>query len=57
MSEQGETYKRAELLSEEIIEHCIGKGITVLEFRMLKTALPLAIERKIDDFTKNQKLT
>lgn len=57
MSEQGEAYKRAELLSKEIIEHCIGKGITVLEFRMLKTALPLAIERKIDDFTKNQKLT
>ena len=57
MSEQGEAYKRAELLSKEIIDHCIGKGITVLEFRMLKTALPLAIERKIDDFTKNQKLT
>lgn len=57
MSEQGEAYKKAELLSKEIIEYCMGKGITVLEFRMLKTALPLAIERKIDDFTKNQKLT
>ncbi len=57
MSENGEAYKKAELISQEIIDFCISKGLTILEFRMLRTALPLAIEKKIDDFTKNQKLT
>lgn len=57
MSENGEAYKKAELISQEIIDFCISKGLTILEFRMLRTVLPSAIERKIDDFTKNQILT
>lgn len=57
MSENGKAYEKAELISQEIINYCINKGLTILEFRMLRTALPLAIEKKIDDFTKNQKLT
>ena len=38
MSENGEAYKKAELISQEIIDFCISKGLTILEFRMLRTA-------------------
>ena len=34
-----DTCKKAEALAHEIIEMCIGKGITLKEFQMLKSVL------------------
>lgn len=42
-----DTYKKAEALAHEIIEMCIGKGITLKEFQMLKNVLPDARDTEI----------
>lgn len=54
---QKEKYKNAERLSNKIIKMCEGEGITLRELEMLKTALPIAIDRKIDEYLNNQKLS
>ena len=51
-----EKYKNAERLSKKIIEMCVEEGITLRELEMLKTALPIAIDRKIAEYFNNQKL-
>lgn len=51
-----EKYKNAERLSNKIIEMCVEEGITLRELEMLKTALPIAVDRKIDECLNNQKL-
>lgn len=51
-----EKYKNAERLSKKIIEMCAEEGITLRELEMLKTALPIAVDRKINECLDNQKL-
>lgn len=54
---QKEKYKNAERLSNKIIKMCEDEGITLRELEMLKTALPITIDRKIDEYLNNQKLS
>ncbi len=54
--EQKEKYKNAERISNKIIKMCEDEGITLRELEMLKTALPIAIDRKVDEYLNNQKL-
>lgn len=51
-----EKYKNVERLSKKIIEMCVEEGITLRELEMLKTTLPIAVDRKIDEYLNNQKL-
>lgn len=49
-------YKAAEQLADKIIEFCIEKEITMREFQLLRTALPIAIEKKIAEQMEITKL-
>lgn len=57
IGENMELYKKAERLSNEIIQMCEDKGITLRELQMLKNALPIAIDKKVDEYLRKQKLT
>lgn len=52
-----DTYKKTEALAHEIIEMCIGKGITLKEFQMLKNILPDAINDKLNEMLYSTKLS
>lgn len=52
-----DTCKKAEALAHEIIEMCIGKGITLKEFQMLKYVLPDAINDKLNEMLYSTKLS
>lgn len=45
-----ESYKNAERLAKEILKMCTEKGITLKELQMLKTALPIAIDQKVEEY-------
>ena len=42
-------YKKAEQLSDDVIQMLAQKNVTILEMQKLKTVLPQAIERKINE--------
>lgn len=52
-----ESYKKAEHLAKEIIEMCTKKGITLKELQMLKTALPIAIDKKVEECLSRERLS
>ena len=52
-----DTCKKAEALAHEIIEMCIGKGITLKEFQILKNVLPDAINDKMSEMLYSTKLS
>lgn len=52
-----ESYRNAERLAKEIIEMCTKKGITLKELQMLKTALPIAIDQKVEECLSRAKLS
>lgn len=55
--QETDTCKKAEALAHEIIEMCIGKGITLKEFQMLKNVLPDAINDKMSEMLYSTKLS
>jgi len=52
-----ESYKNAERLAEEILKMCTEKGITLKELQMLKTALPIAIDQKVEEYLSRERLS
>lgn len=52
-----ESYRNAERLAKEIIEMCTEKGITLKELQMLKTALPIAIDQKVEECLSKERLS
>lgn len=52
-----ESYRNVERLVKEIIEMCTKKGITLKELQMLKTALPIAIDQKVEECLSREKLS
>lgn len=44
---KNKAYKRAEHISEKVIEMCTENEVTMQELELLKTALPIAINKKI----------
>ena len=51
------SYRNAERLAKEIIEMCTEKGITLKELQMLKTALPIAIDQKVEEYLARERLS
>lgn len=51
-----ESYRNAERLAKEIIEMCTEKGITLKELQMLETALPIAIDQKVEECLSRVKI-
>lgn len=51
------SYRNAERLAKEIIEMCTEKGITLKELQMLKTALPIAIDPKVEEYLSRERLS
>jgi hypothetical protein len=51
------SYRNAERLAKEIIEMCTEKGITLKELQMLKTALPIAIDQKVEEYLSRERLS
>ena len=49
--------RNAERLAKEIIEMCTEKGITLKELQMLKTALPIAIDQKVEEYLSRERLS
>lgn len=56
MREEIEAFKKAREFSREITKACIDKKMTLLEFRMLKTALPMEIDETISKYMQETKL-
>ncbi len=52
-----ESYKNAERLAKEILKMCTEKGITLKELQMLKTALPIAIDQKVEECLSKERLS
>ena len=51
------SYRNAERLAKEIIEMCTEKGITLKELQMLKTALPIAIDQKVEEYLSRERFS
>lgn len=51
------SYRNTERLAKEIIEMCTEKGITLKELQMLKTALPIAIDQKVEEYLSRERLS
>ena len=51
------SYRNAERLAKEIIEMCTEKGTTLKELQMLKTALPIAIDQKVEEYLSRERLS
>ncbi len=52
-----ESYKNAERLAKEILKMCTEKGITLKELQMLKTALPIVIDQKVEECLSKERLS
>lgn len=52
-----ESYRNAERLAKEILKMCTEKGITLKELQMLKTALPIAIDQKVEECLSKERLS
>lgn len=44
-------------MKKEVIEMCTKKGIALKELQMLKPALPIAINQKVEEYLSREKLS
>ena len=56
MNDKSKAYKMAEQITAEIVDICIKKELSMLEFQLLRTTLPIAINEVIERCMQETKI-